>query len=96
MQHLVFQAGPLGLELVNRKYGGVIIKSVQPGYQAAKTRMIRRAMGIYFINDTDYSCSNLKEVLDALRALPRPVTISFTLPGELSYVTTGWQKPEHY
>ena len=55
------------------------------------------AMGIYFINDTDYSCSNLKDVLDALRSLPRPVTISFTLPGELSYVTTGWQEEiEHY
>ena len=47
----VFQSGPLGLELVNRKYGGVIVKSVQPGYQAAKTRIIRRAMGIYMIND---------------------------------------------
>ena len=87
----VFQSGPLGLELVNRKYGGVIVKSVQPGYQAAKTRIIRRAMGIYMINEVDYSQSDLKAVLDALRTLPRPVTITFTMPGELNYITTTWQ-----
>ena len=79
------------MELVNRKYGGVIVKSVQPGYQAAKTRIIRRAMGIYMINEVDYSQSDLKAVLDALRTLPRPVTITFTMPGELNYITTTWQ-----
>jgi len=67
---------PLGLEVVNRKHEGVIVKSVQPGFQAAKTRIIRRAMGIYKISDTDYAQSDLKTVLNALRTLPRPVTIT--------------------
>ena len=87
----VFEAGPLGLELVNRKHGGVIVKSVQPGFQAAHTRIIRRAMGIYTINEEDYSTADLKAVMKTLREAPRPVTVTFTLPGELNYITTNWQ-----
>ena len=87
----VFEAGPLGLELVNRKHGGVIVKSVQPGFQAAQTRIIRRAMGIYAINEEDYSTADLKAVMKTLREAPRPVTVTFTLPGELNYITTHWQ-----
>ena len=71
----VFEAGPVGLELVNRKHGGVIVKSVQPGFQAAHTRIIRRAMGIYTINEEDYSTADLKAVMKTLREAPRPVTV---------------------
>lgn len=87
----VFEAGPLGLELVNRKHGGVIVKSVQPGFQAAHTRIIRRAMSIYAINEEDYSTADLATVMKALRETPRPVSVTFTLPGELNYITTNWQ-----
>ena len=83
---ILFQDGPLGLELVDRKHGGVIVKTVTKGYQAAKTRIIRRSFGIYKINEVDYSQSDLKSVMEALRSSSRPLTIVFTLPGELNFL----------
>ena len=91
----VFEPGPLGLEMVERASGGVIVKSVQPGSQAALTQNIRRAMGICTINDQDYSKADLSTVKKALEETPPPITMTFTLPEELNYITTTWQDETH-
>ena len=54
----VDDAADVGLELVDRKHGGVIVKAVTKGYQAAKTRILRRSFGVYKIDEVDYSQSN--------------------------------------
>ena len=91
----MFEPGPLGLEMVERASGGVLVKSVQPGSQAALTQNIRRAMGICTINGQDYSKAGLSTVKKALEETPPPITMTFTLPEELNYITTTWQDETH-
>ena len=66
----------IGMELVSRKRGGSIVKSVTAGGQAALAG-VKRGQVILRVGDMDVQTKSLSRILEALRSQPRPVTVLF-------------------
>ena len=71
-----FTSKSLGMELAQRKKGGIVVKHVVEGYQAF-AEGIRRGMRIINVDSQDISNKNLDVCMSILQNAPRPVTIVF-------------------
>eukprot|EP00944_MAST-04C_sp_MAST-4C-sp1_P000278 g278.t1 len=73
---VTFTSKALGMELAQRKKGGVVVKHAVEGYQAY-SEGIRRGMRVLSVDGQDISFESLENCMAKLRTAPRPVTIIF-------------------
>ena len=73
---VTFTSKALGMELAQRKKGGVVVKHAVEGYQAY-SEGIRRGMRVLSVDGHDISFESLENCMTKLRMAPRPVTIVF-------------------
>jgi C-terminal processing protease CtpA/Prc/Ca2+-binding EF-hand superfamily protein len=74
---VTFGPGPLGIELISRRQGGVLVKSITPGGAADQVPGLRKAMVIVSIGGKSVMESDLENVMRLLRTAPRPMTVEF-------------------
>ena len=67
--------GPLGLELSQRRTGGVMIRRLIEGGLAHRTNKLRKAMCLLTINQKDVSKSTVKEIVEIIKSAGRPLEI---------------------
>eukprot|EP00943_MAST-04B_sp_MAST-4B-sp1_P004148 g4148.t1 len=64
---------PLGIELVQRKRGGAMVKSIKPQGLAFTRGGLRKSMNLLEINDEDVSHLDLKDVISKLKNAAWPL-----------------------
>ena len=74
---VTFGPGPIGIELIARRDGGVLIKAITPGGPAAKVAGLRKSMAIMSISGRQVIKEPMHEVMRLLKNAPRPMTIEF-------------------
>jgi Ca2+-binding EF-hand superfamily protein len=74
---VVFGPGPMGMELVQRRKGGAMIKSISKGGAADQSGKLRRSMVLATVDNEDCTKLKLAEVLKKLSVAHRPVEIQF-------------------
>ena len=68
---VVFGPGPMGMELVQRRKGGAMIKSISKGGAADQSGKLRRSMVLATVDNEDCTKLKLAEVLKKLPEFPK-------------------------